>query len=565
MIDKKNWFWEVVFSNKKIYYQIFLASFFINVFAICSAFYVMTVYDKVIPNSAISSLVGLAIGMVLIHIFDFIIKLLRSYFIDIAGQKLDDTIAERLYSKISQHSNKAIGETNSQTVSTIREFDTFRDFFTSSSMVLFIDIPFMFIFVIILWFIGGMVALVPTLIIPIVIIVAALIQPNLRSMAEGELKSKQSKLGILVELLNGHEAVRTIVGDSFLKDKWLNAVKTQNEVGIVQKVFANFSTTFAQTAVASSQTFIVFFGVFLIISTDLTTGALVACVILSGRTLAPLVQLGGIMTRVNAALASFRKIDALMNIVAKDETFSDDSVISLTSGSIEIKNFNFSENDTPILRNINLKIDHGEKVGIVGDVGSGKSTLIKSIVGYHPVEQGKIIINSFDINNIESKELRNAISYIPQSIHLFTGRIQDNIVAGLENYSNEDIINASKNANAHEFISSLPGGYSAQISENGGNLSGGQKQKIIIARALMRDAIINVFDEPSNSLDGTSEEIFKNYIKNNYQDKTVIIATHKPSLLSLVDRILVVANGTVVADGPKEKIINNSQNVEQKS
>tara|TARA_B100001559_G_scaffold321004_1_gene335463 strand:- start:1205 stop:2902 length:1698 start_codon:yes stop_codon:yes gene_type:complete len=565
MIDKKNWFWEVVFSNKKIYYQIFLASFFINVFAICSAFYVMTVYDKVIPNSAISSLVGLAIGMVLIHIFDFIIKLLRSYFIDIAGQKLDDTIAERLYSKISQHSNKAIGETNSQTVSTIREFDTFRDFFTSSSMVLFIDIPFMFIFVIILWFIGGMVALVPTLIIPIVIIVAALIQPNLRSMAEGELKSKQSKLGILVELLNGHEAVRTIVGDSFLKDKWLNAVKTQNEVGIVQKVFANFSTTFAQTAVASSQTFIVFFGVFLIISTDLTTGALVACVILSGRTLAPLVQLGGIMTRVNAALASFRKIDALMNIVAKDETFSDDSVISLTSGSIEIKNFNFSENDTPILRNINLKIDHGEKVGIVGDVGSGKSTLIKSIVGYHPVEQGKIIINSFDINNIESKELRNAISYIPQSIHLFTGRIQDNIVAGLENYSNEDIINASKNANAHEFISSLPGGYSAQISENGGNLSGGQKQKIIIARALMRDAIINVFDEPSNSLDGTTEEIFKNYIKNNYQDKTVIIATHKPSLLSLVDRILVVANGTVVADGPKEKIINNSQNVEQKS
>jgi len=565
MIDKKNWFWEVVFFNKKIYYQIFLASFFINVFAICSAFYVMTVYDKVIPNSAISSLVGLAIGMVLIHVFDFIIKLLRSYFIDIAGQKLDDTIAERLYSKISQHSNKAIGETNSQTVSTIREFDTFRDFFTSSSMVLFIDIPFMFIFIIILWFIGGMVALVPTLIIPIVIIVAALIQPNLRSMAEGELKSKQSKLGILVELLNGHEAVRTIVGDNFLKDKWLNAVKTQNEVGIVQKVFANFSTTFAQTAVASSQTFIVFFGVFLIISTDLTTGALVACVILSGRTLAPLVQLGGIMTRVNSALASFKKIDALMNIVAKDETFSDDSVISLTSGSIEIKNFNFSENDTPILRNINLKIDHGEKVGIVGDVGSGKSTLIKSIVGYHPVEQGKIIINSFDINNIESKELRNAISYIPQSIHLFTGRIQDNIVAGLENYSNEDIINASKNANAHEFISSLPGGYSAQIAENGGNLSGGQKQKIIIARALMRDAIINVFDEPSNSLDGTSEEIFKNYIKNNYQDKTVIIATHKPSLLSLVDRILVVANGTVVADGPKEKIINNNQNVEKKS
>ncbi len=556
------WFWEAVVYNKKIYYQIFLASFFINLFAISSAFYVMTVYDKVLPNSAFSSLIGLTIGMVLVHFFDFIVKLLRSYFIDIAGQKLDDVVAERLYTKISKHSSQTLG-TGSQTVSTIREFDNFRDFFTSTSMVLFIDLPFMLIFIVILWLIGGWVALVPTLIIPLVIIVAALIQPNLRAMADGELKSKQSKLGILIELLSGHESVRTIVGDNFLKNKWVNAVKEQNKVGVVQKVFANFSSTFAQTAVASSQTFIIFFGVYLIAATNLTTGALIACVILSGRTLAPLVQLGQIMTKINSAIASFKKIDELMSVVAKDETFDEDNVSKITKGKIQIKDFNFSQGDKTILKNINLKINHGEKIGIVGPVGGGKSTLIKTLVGYHPVEIGKIIIDDFDINNIESTELRNAISYVPQSIHLFTGRIQDNIVAGMDNCSNEDIIDAAKKANAHEFISALPGGYSAEIKESANNLSGGQKQKIGLARAFIRKPFISIFDEPTNSLDNETEEIIAKHMREDYNEQTLIIASHKASLLSFVDRVIVVADGTIVADGPREQIIQQKPTVSQ--
>ena len=557
--NKDSWFWEILVDNKSIYYQILLASLFINFFALMSAFFVMTVYDKVVPNSAISSLIALTIGMVIVHIFDFILKMLRAYFIDIAGQKLDDVVAERLYSKISKHDQNVLGDSSASTISTVREFDTFRDFFTSSSMVLFIDVPFMLVFIVILWFIGGWVALVPTIIAPIVIGGALLIQPNLKGMADSELLSKQGKLSVLLELLTGHETIRTVAGGNFLKKKWLTAVSDQNKVGVISKVFANFATTFAQTAVASSQTFIIFFGVFLIASTDLTMGALVACVILSGRTLSPLVAVGGILTKINSALASFKKINALMITQAKDENFSDDNVIILEKGHIEVKNFTFENDDRSVLDSVNVKISHGEKVGIIGPVGGGKSTFLKALVGYHTVGLGNIKIDSFDINNIDSETLREAIAYVPQTVQLFSGRIQDNITAGMEGCSNEDIIGAAKMANAHEFISSLPGGYDSLLKEGGNNLSGGQRQKIALARAFLRNPLIAIFDEPTNSLDGETENLMKQFIQEKYKDTTLILATHKLSLLSIVDRVIVIQDGKVVADGPKEKIVQQAQ------
>mgnify|MGYP006078251209 FL=1 len=557
--NKESWFGEILIDNKGIYYQILLASLFINFFALMSAFFVMTVYDKVVPNSAISSLIALTIGMVIVHIFDFILKMLRAYFIDIAGQKLDDVVAERLYSKISKHDQKILGGSSASTISTVREFDTFRDFFTSSSMVLFIDVPFMLVFIVILWFIGGWVALVPTLIAPIVIGGALLIQPNLRGMANSELLSKQGKLSVLLELLTGHETIRTVAGGNFLKKKWLTAVSDQNKIGVISKVFANFATTFAQTAVASSQTFIIFFGVFLIASTDLTMGALVACVILSGRTLSPLVAVGGILTKINSALASFKKIDALMTAEAKDENFSDDNVIALNKGNIEVQNFTYENGDKSVLDSVNVKISHGEKVGIIGPVGGGKSSFLKALVGYHSVGLGNIKIDSFDINNIDSETLRKAIAYVPQTIQLFSGRIQDNITAGMEGCSNEDIIRAAKMANSHDFISSLPGGYDCVLKEGGNNLSGGQRQKIALARAFLRKPLIAIFDEPTNSLDGETESLMNQFIQKEYKDTTLILATHKLSLLQLVDRVIVIQDGKIVADGPKEKIVQQSQ------
>jgi ATP-binding cassette subfamily C protein LapB len=554
-INKENWFWKSVFDNKKIYNQIILASVFINFFAISSAFYIMTVYDKVVPNSAYSSLVALTIGMVIVHIFDFTMKMLRGYFTDIAGQKLDDVVAGKLYDKISSHDSSIVGKSSSGIITTIREFEIFRDFFTSSSLVIFIDIPFMILFIIVLWFIGGVVALVPTLIAPFVILVIFLIQPNLKKISEKEMGTKQSKLGVLTELLNNHETVKTITGGKFLRGRWIDAVSSQNKLSVVSKVFSNFSTTFAQSGIAASQTFIVFFGIFLIASTDLTMGALVACVILSGRTLSPLAQLSGILNRFSSATAAFRRIDALMEEVAREETVSTETATVLDAGKIEIKNLNYSKEDTLILDNISLTINPGESVGIIGPVGGGKSSLLKAIVGYYGLPYGSLKIDSYDINNIPGKKLREIIAYLPQSTQLFQDSVQENIVAGLDDVSDSQIVQAAKKANAHQFISSMPGGYGATLHEGGKNLSGGQRQKIALARTFVRDPSIIILDEPTNSLDGETENIMTNYIKESYSKKTMIIATHKPSLLHLVDRVLIVVDGKIMADGPRDEVL----------
>ena len=554
-INKNNWFWKSVFDNKKIYYQILFASIFINFFAVASAFYIMTVYDKVVPNSAFSSLIALTIGMIVVHIFDFSMKMLRAYFIDIAGQKLDDVVAEKIYSKISKHDASVLGSSNSHTLTTIREFEGFRDFFTSSSLVIFIDIPFMILFLFILWSIGGLVALVPTLIAPIVIIVTALVQPNLKSIADDELTSKQSKLGVLTELLNNHETIKTVTGGNYLKERWIKSVSDQNKLGVVAKIFSNFANTFAQTGIASSQTFIVFFGVYLISTTDLTMGALVACVILSGRTLSPLVQLSGILNRFNSANAAFEKINNLMEEESKDENLPENAAVTVKEGKIEIKNLDYEIEDKKLLDNVSLTIQPGESVGVIGPVGGGKSTLLKSIVGYNTVDHGRIKIDGYDINNIESDKLRQFIAYLPQSVQLFTGPIQENITAGLQDIDDEQIIDAAINANAHSFISSIPGGYGALLNESGRNLSGGQRQKIALARTFLRDPSIIIMDDPTNSLDGETEKVMQDYIINNYKNKTFILATHKPSLLSLVERVLIVVDGKIMADGPRDEIL----------
>ena len=562
-LNKDNWFWSSVLSNRKIYYQIFLASLFINFFGLISAFYIMTVYDKVIPNSAYSSLIALTIGMVIVMLFDFTIKMLRAYFIDVAGRKLDDNVAERIYGKVVGHDKKVLGDSNSSTVSTIREFETFRDFFTSSSFVIFIDVPFMILFIAVLWMIGGMVALVPTLIAPIVILVAALVQPNLKGYAEEELKSKSSKLGTLMEILNGHETVRTVTSKNFLKDRWVNAVHEQNKVSVVSKVFANFSQTFTQSGIQMSQTFIVFFGVYLVTAANLSMGALVACVILSGRTLSPLVQVGGILTRLNSAMAAFKKIDKLMSEDVRDDKFSKDNIVSIKEGRISITNLNYSVNDQVIIRDINVEIRHGEKIGIIGPVGGGKSTLLKSIVGYLNPE-GSILVDGYDLSNIDTDNIRKSIAYVPQSIHLFSGTITDNIVAGLENVSDESVVDAAIKANAHDFISRLPGAYGCNLNEGGQNLSGGQRQKIALARAFVREeAKIAVLDEPTSSLDGETELVLQETIKEIYEGKTLLLATHKMSLLSLVDRLIVFANGGILIDGPKDQVIQHLSQTNQ--
>ena len=558
---KDHWFWGSIIANKGTYVQIALASIFINIFGLGSAFYIMTVYDRVMPNSAYNTLIALTVGMAVVIVFDFVVKLLRAYFVDMAGNNLEKTINSSLFSKITSHDSEFLSKT-SGVAHVVREFEGVRDFFTSASMVAFIDLPFMFLFLFVIYSIAGPLAIVPILIVPLVLGVSAIIQPILKKYSDKNLQNQQSKMIVLHELLNNVESVRTIAGGGFLHNKWNDSVEKQSKEATNARGISNFAVTFSQTALQISQAGIVCYGVVLVGSLDITSGALIACVILSGRILSPLVQAGQLLTKLNHALSAFRKVDDLMQNTSRDDLTKDFKAISLTQGDIKIKSLDFEMDEISILKNINIEIHNGEKVGLVGNIGSGKTTLLRNMIGFYLPTKGNISLSGYDLKNIPSENLREFIGYCPQKIQLFTGTIIENISAGLKDYSEDDVIEAAKLSCAHDFITKLPGGYNYKLVENGANLSGGQRQSIALARCLIRKPKLLVLDEPTSSMDGATEEKIINNIMSLSYNPTLIISTHRTNHLLRVDKIGVIIDGNLVQYGPRDEIVkqNNPEN-----
>jgi ATP-binding cassette subfamily C protein LapB len=332
---KDHWFWGTIYENRGIYFQVFSASIFINVFGLVSAFYIMTVYDRVIPNNAIDSLIALTIGVAVVLVFDFILKMLRSYFTDLAGAELDRVVSDKIFKKIVSHDNAVLGSP-SLVATAVREFEGVRDFFSSASLVALIDTPFMLLFLVIIASIGGWVAIVPILIVPLVIIVAGSVQPLIKKYSTVTSGLQKNKMSTLLELLNNVEAVRTVAGGGFLEKRWKETVNASSLQGIKAKTINNIATVFSQSSLQISSAGIVCVGVILISNQSITTGALIACVILSGRTLSPLVQIGQLLTRLNNTLISYKNIDRLMTDVARDELTIDQKAVVLKNGKVQI-------------------------------------------------------------------------------------------------------------------------------------------------------------------------------------------------------------------------------------
>ena len=558
----EHWFWGSLFKNKGTYVQIALASIFINLFGLASAFYIMTVYDRVMPNSAYNTLIALTIGMAVVILFDFLVKLLRAFFVDMAGNSMERDINDSLFKKITSHDHKFLNKT-SGVAHTVREFEGVRDFFTSASMVAFIDLPFMFLFLFVIYTIAGPLAIVPILIVPLVLGVSAIIQPILKRSSDKNLVNQQGKMIVLHELLNNVETVRTIAGGKFLHNKWNSSVENQSKNATTARGISNFAVTFSQTSLQIAQAGIVCYGVVLVGSLDITSGALIACVILSGRVLSPLVQAGQLLTKFNHALSAFKKINELMQIESRDDLTKDFKATSLTSGDIKIKDLSYDINEIAILKNITLDISDGEKVGFVGNIGSGKTSLLRNIIGFYLPTKGYITLSGYDLKNIPSKELRDYIGYCPQKIDLFTGSILENISTGIQGITEDDVIEAAKLSCAHDFITKMPGGYNYILNDNGSNLSGGQRQAIALARCLVRKPKVLVLDEPTSSMDGNTEEKIINNLLSLPYKPTVIISTHRTNHLVRVDKIGILIDGQLVQYGPREKILRqDSEKVE---
>ena len=558
---KEHWFYGPVFKAKSIYFQVILASILINIFALASSLYIMTVYDRVIPNNATESLIALTTIIVVVVLFDFVMKIIRGNFVDRASQRIDREVSTELFDKISRHDTTLGRQATGALASTVRDFDLLKEVIGSATFTIFADLPFILLFLVVLYAIGGPVAAVPAVIVPLVILFGLLLQPIIKRMSELSLMQGKSKQAVMVEMIGALETVKMTQGNSMLRNRWLNSVLQQGKTSAKTKMTSQLASHFAQFGQQASQIGIVVYGVFLISAGNLSMGQLIACVILSGRTMAPLGQITGLLGRMNQARSAFRGLDEVLAVSTEEETRADYVKRPDLAGDITFKNVTFTYEDQPdpVLHNINLEIKAGQKIAILGRIGSGKTSLLRLICGLHPPDKGVVLLDNADIRQIRPKDVRRNIGTVLQNPVLFSGTIRDNMLMGKPDASDQDLIEAAKVSGSDAFIGLLPGGFDFPLSERGQELSAGMRQSIAIARAVIAKPNILLMDEPTASMDNATENQLVERLSQATPDTTCVFVTHRGAMLKMADHIIVMEKGQIVLAGPRDKVLEKMQ------
>ena len=551
-----SWFWGSFAQSKWLYFQVIIAAALTNFLGLSTSLFIMVVYDRVVPNEAIESLIALTIGVSIALGFDFMIKTIRGQFVDRAGQRADGRMARLIFNRLLNLRLDRRSEKSGAMASVVREFDTLREFFTSATLIAVVDLPFIFFFIWVISLIAGPLAYVPLAAVPIVIFAGLIIQPFLATIARNAMQSNMSKQGVLIETLNGIETIRATGSGRLMRKRFEDASKVQSELGLRNRVLSQFAINTAASVQQVAQIATIFFGVFLIQDGIVTMGSLIAAVILGGRTLAPLSQLASALSRANSARQAYRSLSELMRDDESLEAGSAKLSRPNLDGVIELKNltYQFPGAKTPTISDLSLKIKKGQKVAIVGRMGSGKSTLARLISGIVSPTSGAVLVDGIDSRQIDPSDLRRNVGVMLQETWLFSGTVKENIQMGYFEHSDEHILNVCKTSGVDSFISKHPSGYDLQLKERGDGLSGGQKQSINLARALLHNPNVLILDEPTSSMDQATEAAVINELKSWGTDKTMIMITHRNSLLQLADRVLVMEAGQVLTDTTPEKL-----------
>jgi ATP-binding cassette subfamily C protein LapB len=555
--SKNEWFWGSLLRGKWLYAQVLVAAALTNFLGLSTSLFIMVVYDRVVPNEAIESLIALTIGVLIALGFDFIIKTLRAQFVDKAGKRADARMSRLIFDKILTMKLDSRRQKSGAMASIVREFDTLREFFTSATLIAIVDLPFVFFFIWVISLISGPLALVPLIAVPIVLVVGLGVQPLFARITEGSMQSNMSKQSVLVETLNGLETVQATGSGRLMRRRFEEAADAQSDLGLKNRMLSQFVINSAASVQQFAQIAIIFYGVFLIKDGIITMGAMIAAVILSGRTLAPLSQLASAMSRANAAREAYKSLSVVMN---SDVGLMAESRPRLSrphlQGNIELKgvSYAFPGASAPIIQDFSLKIPAGQKVAILGRMGSGKSTVSRLISGLIEPTSGAIMIDGIDLRQIDKSDIRRNIGVMLQEAWLFSGTIKENLQMGFYEYGDAHILEVAKIAGVDEFVANHPQGYDMELKEKGEGLSGGQRQSINLARALLHTPNLLVLDEPTSSMDSASEKLVIDRLKIWAGNKTVVMITHRNTLLELCDRVLVIERGKIVADTTPEKL-----------
>ncbi|ALG68523.1 type I secretion system permease/ATPase [Beggiatoa leptomitoformis] len=561
----RSWFWGTLWQSWGLYTEVLLASLLINLFALASPLFVMNVYDRVVPNNALETLWVLAIGMLIVFVFDFLMRSLRGYFIDVAGKRADIVLSSRVFEQVLGSQRSAHPTSVGAFANQLHEFESFRDFFTSATLTAVIDLPFALLFVVAIWgLLHPALALLPLFAIPLIILFSLLLQLPLRKVIQQTTQASAQKQAVLVETLSGLETLKTVRAEGNMQRRWELLMAQLAQGGLKVRYLSALSVNFSVFIQQLTSVIVVVYGVYLIADKEITTGTLIAATILTGRALAPMAQVVSLITRYHQSLQAFKSLDRLMRMPLERPLNHPFVHRPLLQGNIEFKQvaFSYPQQAQTVLQAVSFGIQAGERVGIIGRIGSGKSTIAKLLLSLYPPESGSILVDGVDSRQIDPEDLRRNMGYVAQDPTLFYGTVRDNIVLGAPYADDAQVLRAATLAGVTDFVNRHPLGFDMRVGERGEGLSGGQRQAIVLARAFLLNPPILLLDEPSNAMDSSTEEALKARLSPYLADKTLILVTHRQSLLSLVERLIVVDNGQVMAVGEREQVIQALRNGE---
>lgn len=553
----KAWFQDTLKLSKSLYLDAVVASFLVNLVALSAPLFVMNVYDRVVPNQATATLWVLAIGISIAFVFDFVLKILRGICLDLAGKKTDLVVSSALFERLLGMKMKLRPQRVGSFAQNFQEFQSIRDFLSSLTLTAFIDLPFTLLILLVIGIIGGPLVFIPLLAYPLALLVNWLIQRPLMSRVRKTYQLSNERQAMLVETLTGLDAIKINNAQSERQYQWEHLTGQLSKLELRVKSLSYVAVNFTAWLQQFSGVALIVAGVYIIIGGNLSMGGLIACYLLHRRAMMPIGQLCSLITRYQRARMTKATIDRMMDL---EQEVQDDEVPlkrETLSGAIELRDvtFIYPGNQYASLSNVSLTIQPGEKVGIIGRSGSGKSSLAKLLVGFYQPDSGNVLIDGIDARQIDVHDLRHNIGYAPQDIHLFSGTLRENLVYGASYVDDETMLRVATLTGVHEFARRHPSGYNMQVGERGMSLSGGQRQAVALARALLLDPPVLLMDEPTSSMDNTSEDLIKKALAPVIANKTLLMVTHRASLLTLVDRLIIVDNGKIIADGPKESVM----------
>ena len=557
LFGKGHWFWKVITHFKAYYIETAVIAVLVNVLSLASIFFTMNVYDRVISNKAYTTLWTLAIGVVVALAFEYFLRNLRVWLLDNAGKKADLLLGSQLFKQVLATRLEARPASAGAFANMLKEYESLRDFATSTVLVALSDLPFLLMFLFVLYIIAGSLFVVPLVAVPLILLVGALAQFPLSRYINENLRESSVKHGVLIESIESAETLKALRAEGMMQAKYEHSsaitALTANRSRLLSNSVLNFNYVVSTLCTIAQ----VVWGTYLIGEGKLTMGALIGAVMLTSRALAPLTALNGLAVRLQQARSSYKTLSDIMARPTDREKGRSYLVKPSLHGDLSLKElkFSYAPDLQPAIRDLSTTIARGEKVAILGRVGSGKTTLLKLMAGLYLPQGGMVTIDNIDAKQIDPSDFRRSVLYVGQNAQMFYGSLRDNLKAGNPFASDEDMMRVAGYMGVHQFVQHHPLGYDMVIGERGENLSGGQRQCVALARAMLVNPTVMLLDEPTSAMDtGTETQALKALFEF-AKGRTVVLVTHKLQLLDYVQRVMVVDHGLRVADGPRDTVI----------